>query len=148
RGDIAALATAAVNLQPGNDALLKADAAELAARLALRQGEPKRAEAQAETAATLRRDGLDYRGLARALALAGESAARSGDRIAAANFFSRAGQSAEAQGDSASARQWLEQAVALSGDRPLPRNSAATPPGVDAAHQTHDQAAAPSAIER
>lgn len=148
RGDAAALAAAVTALQPGDSVLLKADAAELAARLALRQGNAKRAEAQAENAAALRREGLDYRGLARALALAGESAARSGDRIAAANYFLRAGQSAEAQGDSVSARQWLDRAVALGKDQPLQRSGAATPSGLDTAHQTHDQAAAPSAIER
>jgi hypothetical protein len=131
RGDRAALAAAVAGLQPGDSVLLRADAAELAARLALRDGDAKRAEVQAETAAALRRDGLDYRGLARTLALAGESAAQSGDRTKAASLFLRAGRSAEAQGDSASARQWLAQAAALDQDRAVQRSNNAPPPGLE-----------------
>ncbi len=112
-GDAAGLAAAVAALHPADDASLQADASELAARLALRQGEPARAVAAAEHAAALRQETIDYRGLARSLALAGESAKQQGDAAAAALFFLRAGRSAAAQHDVAAARPWLEQAVAL-----------------------------------
>ena len=113
-GNIDALAAAVAALPPSDAPSLQADASELTARLALRQGDGARAMTEAERAAALRQEAIDYRGLARALALAGEGAKQSGDKAAAAGFFFRAGRSAAAQHDAASARPWLEQAVALS----------------------------------
>jgi len=108
-GLAAALAALATPTQPS----LQGDAAELAARLALRQGDPARARQKAERAAQLRQDTLDYRGLARALAVAGEAARRAGDNAAAADFLLRAGRSALAQDDKDSARPWLKEAITL-----------------------------------
>ena len=110
-----ALAAAVAALPPSDTPSLQADASELAARLALRRSDGARTVTEAERAAALRQEAIDYRGLARALALAGEGAKLSGDNPAAAGFFFRAGRSAAAQHDTASARPWLEQAVALSG---------------------------------
>jgi hypothetical protein len=116
RGDEAGLAAAASKLSGATAPALQADAAELMARLALRRDDPAGARQQAERAEALRRDTLDYRGLARALALGGEAAKRGGDPALAADLFLRAGRSAAAQRDAATARPWLKEAVALATD--------------------------------
>ena len=67
-------------------------------------------------AADLRRDGLDYRGMARALALA---ARFTSDAPVAADLYLRAGRSAAAQGDRAEARAWLGKARDLATDAGL-----------------------------
>jgi hypothetical protein len=112
RGDGGGLAAAAAALGSTSPPSLQADAAELNARLALRQGDSERARREA----TLRQETLDYRGLARALALEGEAARRAGDTAAAADFFLRAGRSAVAQDDKETARRWLKQAILLAPD--------------------------------
>jgi tetratricopeptide (TPR) repeat protein len=119
RGDQGALAAAADKLGDAGPPALQADAAELAARMALRQGDFARARNEAGRAAELRRDTLDYRGLARVLAVAGEAAMRAGDTKAAADLFWRAGRSAAAQGDVKVARSWLRQAANLAPDQPV-----------------------------
>jgi hypothetical protein len=113
RGDGDRLAAAAAALGAASPQSLQADAAELTARLALRQGDSERARRDANRAAGLRQETLDYRGLARALALEGESARRAGDTPAAADLFLRAGRSAAAQHDEETARRWLKQAILL-----------------------------------
>ena len=90
---------AAAALSPAADA---GDRAELQARIA---HDP----ALALHAADLRRDALDYRGMARALALAGRFSPDAGQ---SASLFLRAGQSAAAQHDVAQARTWLAKAHA------------------------------------
>jgi hypothetical protein len=116
RGDAAGLASAAQSLKSANSPALQADSAELAARLSLRRGNFADARREAEHAAALRQQSLDYRGLARGLALAGEAARRGGDAKGAADLFLRAGRSAAAQGDEASARNWLHEAADLATD--------------------------------
>lgn len=74
-----------------------ADIAELQARLG---HDP----AGALHAADLRRTALDYRGMARCLALAAQYIA---DPASAADLYLRAGRSAAAQGETAEARLWL-----------------------------------------
>jgi hypothetical protein len=74
-----------------------ADAAELRARLS---HDP----ALALHAANLRRTELDYRGMARCLALAAQLTP---DPASAADLYLRAGRSAAAQGETADARVWL-----------------------------------------
>jgi hypothetical protein len=113
RGDAAGLAAAAASLGLATMPSLQADAAELAARLALRQGDATRARQDALRATSLRQDTLDYRGLARALAIEGAAAERGGDSAAAADFFLRAGRSALAQDDRKAARPWLKRAISL-----------------------------------
>ena len=86
-----------------------ADTEELQARLS---HDPK----QALHAADLRRQQLDYRGMARALALAAQW---SPDPAAAADLYLRAGRSAAAQGDMWDARLWLSAAQQQSPDTAL-----------------------------
>jgi len=113
RGDEAALAAAVNRLSAANASSAQADRAELLARLALRRSDLAGARHAAMTAVSLRQDEMDYRGVARALALQGEAAELSGDRDAAADLFLRAGRSAAAQGDAASARPWLRHVLDL-----------------------------------
>ena len=93
-----------------------ADRLELDARLALRDGSPTAARQAAQQAAGIRQEILDYRGMARALAVAGLAAKQTGDNAAASDFYLRAGRSAAAQGDGSTARPWLEETLALSQD--------------------------------
>jgi tetratricopeptide (TPR) repeat protein len=124
RGDEAGLAGAADALSNATDPSLQADAAELAARMALSRGDQAGARRAAERAVTLRQQTLDYRGLARALALDGEAAKRAGDAKAASDLYLRAGRSAAAQGDATSARRWLKEAASLATEESV--RSAAT----------------------
>ena len=119
RSDQAGLAAAAAALGSATSAPLQADAAELAARLALRHGDWAHARSEAERAAALRQAVLDYRSLARALALSGEAARLAGENAAAADLYLRAGRSAAVQGDQTAARNWLRQAVVLAPDEPV-----------------------------
>jgi hypothetical protein len=93
-----------------------ADRLELQARLALRQDDQAGAQAAALEAAGLRQEALDYRGMARALSVAGLSAERAGERELAADLYLRAGRSAAAQSDADTARPWLERALSLTKD--------------------------------
>ena len=131
RGDEAGLATAADALTTAQTPPFEADSAELAARLALRRGDPVRAREQAAHAAGLRQATLDYRGLARALAIEGVAVERAGDKIAAADLFLRAGRSAAAQGDKTSARDWLRRAMSLAPGRLVGRDAADLLRGAD-----------------
>jgi hypothetical protein len=94
--DRAGLERAVASLTPGAD---PGDVAELQARVS-------RSTALALHAADLRRERLDYRGMARALALAAQF---SPDASQAADLYLRAGRSAAAQGDEPDARLWLHQ---------------------------------------
>jgi hypothetical protein len=123
RGDTRILAAAASALSTTTQPALQADAAELAARLALRRNDLRIAGDAAARAVALRRDTLDYRGLARALALQATAAQRAGDARSAADLYARAGRSAAAQGDTSHARQWLQQAVALAPASPATRDA-------------------------
>jgi len=96
---------------PANNAE-SADAFDLAARRDLAARIFPRAESEADHAVDLRRIELDYRGMARALAVEAEAAADAGDRATAAKLYIRAAQSAAAQPDAGSARHWLRQALA------------------------------------
>jgi hypothetical protein len=131
RGDEAGLATAANALTTAKTPPFEADSAELSARLALRRGDPVRAREQAAHAAGLRQATLDYRGVARALAIEGAAVERAGDKIAAADLFLRAGRSAAAQGDKTSARDWLRRAMSLAPGRLVGRDAADLLRGAD-----------------
>jgi hypothetical protein len=111
-GDQAGLDAALARLAHPADTEESADAFELAARRDLGERQFARAESEAKLAADLRRTDLDYRGMARALAVEGQAAAAAGDSAAAADLLIRAAQSAAAQGDPSSARRWLRQALA------------------------------------
>jgi hypothetical protein len=118
-GDAAGLHAALDKIAGAQGPEAEADAAELSARLSLRNGDASHARAQAEHAAERRRDLLDYRALARCLALAGKAAAQAGDGEAASRLYLRAGHSAAEQGDKPAATVWLKQAIGLSHDPQL-----------------------------
>jgi hypothetical protein len=114
RNDLAGLEAAQrCASQPANGASA-ANALELSVRLSLRRGDAATSETMAEKAADLRRESRDYRGMARALALAGSAAQQAGANARAGSFYLRAGRSAAAQGDTANARKWLQTALSLS----------------------------------
>lgn len=109
----AGLDAALARLAHPTDTAESADAFELAARRDLGERRFARARSEADLAADLRRTDLDYRGMARALAVEGQAAAAAGDAASAAGLLIRAAQSAAAQGDVSAARRWLRQALAL-----------------------------------
>lgn len=115
-GDEAGLRAAARRLSGVSAPLRVADRLELQARLGMRQGDPARAHSAAMQAAGIRQEGLDYRGMARALAVAAQAAERSDDKELAADLYLRAGRSAAAQSDADTARPWLERALRLTSD--------------------------------
>lgn len=94
----------------------RADFDELEARRYLRQRAFTAAVTDALSAADTRRKLVDYRGMARALSVAAAAQFAAGSTEAAAELYMRAGQSAAAQGDMASARIWLGQALQLGHD--------------------------------
>lgn len=110
------LAAALGRLNTPSGPAQQADRAELGARVARRGGDTAQAKSGALQAADLRRVSLDYRGMARALALAADAARLAGDKPAAADLFLRAGRSAAAQNDPETAKAWLQQAIDLSQD--------------------------------
>ena len=115
-GNDAGLQAARQQLAAATTPVRVADRLELDARLALRGGSPAAARQAAQQAAGIRQEILDYRGMARALAVAGLAAKQTGDNAAASDFYLRAGRSAAAQGDGSTARPWLEETLALSQD--------------------------------
>lgn len=116
RGDTAGLHTAQEKLAGAKGPETSADESELAARLALHSGDLHRARTEAEHAALMRRDLLDYRGLSRCLGLAARSAEQLGEAAIAADLYLRAGRSAAAEGETARAQAWLNRALALGRD--------------------------------
>lgn len=91
---------AAQALSPAQALALRADQSEIQALVA-RRTNPAHAWKQAEEAANLRRDSGNYHDMARALALAARSADAAGRKDAAQALWTRAAQSAAAQGGAA-----------------------------------------------
>lgn len=91
----------------------EADRDELVGRLALRQADGAAAEAAFVRAADRRRQLLDDRGMARALALAAKACEAQGETATAADFYLRAGRSAALSADTGDAERWLERARQL-----------------------------------
>ena len=115
-GDEPGLRAAAGRLSGVTAPLRVADRLELQARLGVRQNDFAHARATATQAADIRQEGLDYRGMARALAVAALATERAGERELAADLYLRAGRSAAAQSDAGTARPWLERALSLTDD--------------------------------
>ena len=114
RSDTAGLAQAIAALTPPTkQADLEADRQELQGRAALLAGDSAAALSLFEQSASNRQQALDYRGMARALSLAGDAALRSGRAADAADLFLRAGRSALLQGDMATATPLLKRAEDL-----------------------------------
>lgn len=112
-----------------------ADAFELAARRDLAARYFARAENEADHAADLRRTELDYRGMARALAVEATAAADAGNRRIAADLYIQAAQSAAAQGNAGAARHWSREALAQANTPALRRVARQTRAGL---HRTQD----------
>ena len=110
------LRRALARLSGASAPLRRADQQELQARLALRQHDLAGARVAAMQAAGIRQEAFDYRGMARALAVAALAAERAGDGEAAADLYLRAGRSAAAQSDPDTARPWLKRALGLTRD--------------------------------
>jgi hypothetical protein len=122
-GDAAGLDAAIASLARPASADQQADMDELLARRDLGRSDFNAAIAEAARSADLRRTGLDYRGMARALSVAADAEAHAGNAQAAAELYMRAGQSAGAQGDADMARTWLQRAAELAID-PVDREAA------------------------
>lgn len=115
-GDDAGLRAALGRLAGASAPLRQADRLELQARLALRQADFAAAQSAGLQAANIRQEALDYRGMARALAVAGLAAERAGAREEAADLYLRAGRSAAAQADADTAKPWLQHVLELTQD--------------------------------
>jgi len=114
RSDAAGLAQAIAALAaPTKQADLEADRQELQGRAALLANDSAGALSLFEQSASNRQQALDYRGMARALSLAGDAALRSGRAADAADLFLRAGRSALLQGETATAAPLLKRAEDL-----------------------------------
>jgi hypothetical protein len=114
RSEAAGLAQSIAALAaPTKQADLDADRQELQGRATLLANDPAGALTLFEQSATNRQQALDYRGMARALSLAGDAALRSGRAADAADLFLRAGRSALLQGDTATAAPLLKRAEDL-----------------------------------
>lgn len=114
RSDTAGLAQSIAALAPPTkQADLDADRQELQGRAAFLANDSAGALSLFEQSASNRQQALDYRGMARALSLAGDAALRSGRAADAADFFLRAGRSALLQGDMAMATPLLKRAEDL-----------------------------------
>jgi tetratricopeptide (TPR) repeat protein len=98
---------------PDQQPELAADRIELAGWRAFLVGDLRQARRAFLEAADGRRLALDYRGMGRALAAAGDAAAQGEDIADAANLFLRAGRSAMIRGEPAQARLWLGRAEEL-----------------------------------
>jgi hypothetical protein len=131
RGDGAAMEVALRKVAAASEPELKADAAELTARIALRNGNSTQAKQEAERAAELRRELLDYRSLGRCLALAARAAEQGGNPSAAADLYLRAGRTAGAEIDKTTARRWLNRAITLSRDPELTKAARAALAALD-----------------
>jgi len=113
RGDRATLAQAIAALRPSKSADLEADRLELQGRAALLDSRPADALTALDQASANRQQALDYRGMARTLALAGEACVRLDRTAEASAYFLRAGRSALFQGDTAIASPLLKRAEEL-----------------------------------
>ena len=113
RGDAQGLAQALAAIPPSAQPDQEADRHELAGRAAVLAGADDRAASEFDQAADQRRLALDYRGMARALSLAGDTALRQGRTEEAAILFLRAGRSALLQGDTGTGRGLLDKADSL-----------------------------------
>jgi tetratricopeptide (TPR) repeat protein len=92
---------------------LRADYQELVGHLAMAEQKGDAALKAFDAAAKLRRETLDYRGMVKALALAGKAGEKAGRSKEASIRYLRAGRSAVLQGFFDDAQKWLNQSVQL-----------------------------------
>jgi tetratricopeptide (TPR) repeat protein len=122
RGDTNQLRKESNALNSFADSGLKADQEELSGRLAMAENNWDAAIQAFDSSARRRREKLDYRKMAQALALAAEACDQAGKPSDASKRYFRAGRSAARQGNNQDAIKWLERAEQLAGqagDEPL-----------------------------
>lgn len=110
RGDRATLAQAIAAIPAAKSGSSDGDRDELQGRMALMDGRAMEAQSSFERSATDRQQMLDYRGMARALALAGDAALQANRADEAAVLYLRAGRSDLLQGDKPAALALLQRA--------------------------------------
>jgi tetratricopeptide (TPR) repeat protein len=110
QGDAGKLREAIASMGKPTLPQLRADHYELSGHLAMLEQDWQKAIDAFETATELRREALDYRGMAKALALAGKASEKAGNARAASVRYLRAGRSAALQGQFDHALNWLNQA--------------------------------------
>ena len=113
RGDPDQLRAALTALGQPEQSRLRADRQELAGRLALVEQNWDAAIEAFDSASNLRREALDYRGMVRALVLAGEANEKAGRSREAAILYFKAGRSAFFKGQMGDAEKWLNHSVRL-----------------------------------
>lgn len=137
RGDAAGLAQAIAAIPASAQPDQEGDRLELIGRAAMLSGATDDAVQNLDRAADQRRIALDYRGMARALGLAGDASLKLGRTNEAAVYYLRGGRSALLQGDTSNGRRLLDRAGELArqtGDRGITgeieriRKEAAPPP--------------------
>ena len=109
-GDIDKLREAIVSIGQPDLPQLRADRYELSGYMAMAEQNWDEALNAFEAATELRRATLDYRGMAKALALAGKAGEKAGHANEAAVCYLKAGRSAALQGQIDDALSWLKQA--------------------------------------
>jgi hypothetical protein len=126
RGDLATLREEITALANSNSTVIQADREELMGHQALIERRWDDAVLAFDEAAALRRQILDYRGMVKALAKAGEACERAGRAVPASRRYLRAGQSTALQGNSEQAQNWLIRAAQLAelgGDEDIARQA-------------------------
>jgi tetratricopeptide (TPR) repeat protein len=113
RGDIAQLRAEITAFGQPQQMQLRADQLELLGRLAMAEQNWVAAIDACNAAVNLRREALDYRGMARALVLTGEASEKAGHHREAAIHYLRAGRSAFFKEQLVDAQQWLNHSVRL-----------------------------------
>ena len=113
QGDTDQLRAAIVALGQPEQPRLRADRQELEGHLAMAEHNWDTAIEAFDTSAQLRREALDYRGMVKVLALAGQAGEKAGRVRQASIRYFRAGRSAVLQGLFDDARKWLNQSVKL-----------------------------------
>lgn len=113
RGDLPKLKEEIAALAGSTSAVIVADRQELIGHLALSERGWDEAIRVFDEVAAIRREILDYRGMVKALAKAGEACERAGRGAAASRRYLRAGQSTALQGNLDQAQIWLARAVQL-----------------------------------
>jgi len=115
KGDTDKLREAIVAMGQPNLPQLRADRFELLGHLAMLQQDWEKAMDAFETATELRREGLDYYGMVKALALAGKASEKAGHAYEASIRYLKAGRSAALQGQFDHALNWLNRAAQIAG---------------------------------
>lgn len=115
QGDKDQLRAAIAALGQPQQPQLRADRQELVGHLAMAEQNGDAAMDAFDTAANLRRETLDYRGMVKALALAGAAGEKAGHAKEASIRYLRAGRSALLQGMFDNARKWLNRAEQIAG---------------------------------